>query len=75
MKYLWKVWANSLGVKARAEDDVFSDHVAIVRTIILLVYVMIAILLQNGGWQYEPGDMLALFLVHTVNFLNVYVQG
>ena len=36
--YVWKVWANALGVKADPEDDHFSDHVALIRTIILMVY-------------------------------------
>jgi hypothetical protein len=39
MKYLWRVWVKSLGAKAD-EDDTISDHVAIVRTLILFVYVV-----------------------------------
>ena len=52
MRYLWKVWANSLGVKAREEDDVFSDHVAIVRTIILLVYVITNFVIVAGNVRH-----------------------
>lgn len=37
MKYLWTVWANALGVKAKDGDNVFSDDVAITRTVILLL--------------------------------------
>jgi hypothetical protein len=33
MKYLWTVWANALGVKAKNGDNVFSDDVAITRII------------------------------------------
>ena len=39
MKYIWRVWVKSLGAKAD-EDDTISDHVAIVRTLILFVYVV-----------------------------------
>ena len=52
MRYLWKVWANSLGVKARAEDDSFSDHVAIARTIILLVYVITNFVIVAGNVRH-----------------------
>lgn len=51
-RYLWKVWANSLGVKARAEDDSFSDHVAIARTIILLVYVITNVVIVAGNVRH-----------------------
>jgi hypothetical protein len=39
MKYIWRVWVKSLGAKAD-EDDTISDHVAIVRTLIVFVYVV-----------------------------------
>ncbi len=52
VKYLWKVWANSLGVKAKAEDDVSSDQVAIVRTIILLVYVITNFVIVAGNVRH-----------------------
>ena len=39
MKYIWRVWVKSLGAKAD-EDDTISDHVAIVRTLIVVVYVV-----------------------------------
>jgi len=52
MRYLWKVWANSLGVKARAEDDVFSDHVAIARTIILFVYLITNFVIVAGNVRH-----------------------
>jgi len=37
MKYLRTVYANALGVKAKDGDNVFSDDVAITRTVILLL--------------------------------------
>jgi hypothetical protein len=39
MKYVWRVWVKSLGEKAD-EDNRVSDHVALVRTGILLIYVI-----------------------------------
>lgn len=40
MKYIWRVWVKSLGAKADDENDTISDHVAIVRTLIVIVYVV-----------------------------------
>ena len=36
----WKVWADSLGSKAQPDDDHHSDRVAMVRTIVLLAYLL-----------------------------------
>jgi len=36
MKYLWKLWAMSLGEKA-SEDSKDADRVAIIRSIVVLV--------------------------------------
>lgn len=41
IKYLWRIWANALGVKAKQGDDIFSDDVAITRTILVLVVIFI----------------------------------
>jgi hypothetical protein len=37
---MWKIWADALGVKADVNDDKHSDKVAIVRTVIALVYLI-----------------------------------
>jgi hypothetical protein len=52
MKYLWRIWANALGVKAKTEDDTFSDHVALVRTMILLVYVVTNVVIVAGNLRH-----------------------
>ena len=48
MKYLWKVWANALGVKAKDDNDAFSDHVAILRSMVVLVYVITNFVIVSG---------------------------
>ena len=40
MQHFWKIWVKSLGAKADDEDNRISDQVAIVRTGIVLVYVI-----------------------------------
>lgn len=40
IKNVWKIWADTLGVKADINDDKHSDKVAIIRTLILLVYLI-----------------------------------
>lgn len=37
---VWNIWAKALGPKSNPEDDKASDQVAIIRTIILLIYVV-----------------------------------
>jgi hypothetical protein len=39
LRYWWNVWAKSLGEKAHPNDK-FADRVAIVRTIIVLSYLV-----------------------------------
>lgn len=39
----WRTWADALGAKADEKDNKHSDNVAIIRTVILLTY-----LITNG---------------------------
>jgi hypothetical protein len=39
MKKLWRIWAKALGEKA-SENDCEADRVAIIRTLIVLCYVI-----------------------------------
>lgn len=39
LRYWWKVWAKALGEKAH-QNDKFADRVAIIRTIIVLSYLV-----------------------------------
>jgi hypothetical protein len=39
LRYWWKVWAKALGEKAH-HNDKFADRVAIIRTIIVLSYLV-----------------------------------
>jgi|TARA_R100000030_G_scaffold9853_2_gene6694 hypothetical protein len=41
MKYLWRVWANALGTKVKEQDNIFSDDVAITRTVIILLIIFV----------------------------------
>ena len=52
LKYIWKVWANALGVKADPDDDHFSDHVALTRTLILLVYFVTNAVIVAGNMRH-----------------------
>ena len=40
LQHFWKIWVKSLGAKADDDDNRISDQVAIVRTGIVLVYVI-----------------------------------
>jgi len=48
LKYLWKIWAKSLGGKASKNDDRQNDHVAIARTIIILIYIITNLVIISG---------------------------
>lgn len=37
---IWKIWADALGAKADEYNNRHSDYVAIVRTVILLIYII-----------------------------------
>lgn len=37
---MWKIWADALGIKADENDNKHSDRVAIVRTMIVFVYLI-----------------------------------
>jgi hypothetical protein len=39
MKKIWRLWAKALGEKA-GKDDQESDHIACIRTIIVLTYII-----------------------------------
>jgi hypothetical protein len=47
MKTLWRIWAKALGEKA-SENDCEADHVALVRTLIVLCYVITNIFIVTG---------------------------
>ena len=40
MNKFWKIWAKALGPKAIENDDKTSDIIAVIRTIILLIYII-----------------------------------
>jgi hypothetical protein len=48
MKYIWKVWAASLGEKANEGSDTFSDHVALFRTAVVLVNFLTCFVITAG---------------------------
>ena len=39
LKYYWTIWAKALGKKAH-ENDHYADRIAVVRTVIILVYLI-----------------------------------
>jgi hypothetical protein len=39
LKYYWTIWAKALGKKAH-ENDHYADRIAVVRTVIVLVYLI-----------------------------------
>jgi len=47
MKTLWRIWAKALGEKA-SENDCEADRVALVRTLIVLCYVVTNIFIVAG---------------------------
>lgn len=47
MKTLWRIWAKALGEKA-SENDCEADRVALVRTFIVLCYVVTNIFIVAG---------------------------
>jgi hypothetical protein len=47
MKTLWRIWAKALGEKA-SENDCEADRVALVRTLIVLCYVITNIFIVAG---------------------------
>ena len=48
LREYWNIWAKALGQKAHPEDNDLSDGVAIIRTIILLVYMVTNIFIVAG---------------------------
>jgi hypothetical protein len=47
MKTLWRIWAKALGEKA-SENDCEADRVALIRTLIVLCYVVTNIFIVAG---------------------------
>jgi hypothetical protein len=47
MKKLWRIWAKALGEKA-SENDCEADRVALIRTLIVLFYVLTNIFIIAG---------------------------
>ena len=47
MKTLWRIWAKALGEKA-SENDCEADRVALIRTLIVLCYVITNIFIIAG---------------------------
>lgn len=47
MKSLWRIWAKALGEKA-SENDCEADRVALIRTLIVLCYVITNIFIIAG---------------------------
>jgi len=40
MRAFWSLWAKALGEKAAPDDNVVADRVAIIRTLIVLSYII-----------------------------------
>jgi hypothetical protein len=40
VKNIWKIWADAIGVKADENDNHYSDKVTIVRTVIIIIYLI-----------------------------------
>ena len=47
MKNIWRIWAKALGQKA-SDDDNEADMVAVVRSIIVLVYIITNLFIVAG---------------------------
>ena len=52
---IWEYWCKAIGAKAYEEDDVRSDHVAIIRTLWIVLHILtcLSIILNaiaNHGW-------------------------
>ncbi len=48
IKKFWSIWAKALGPKAVEKDDRASDSVAVIRTVILLIYVITNLFIVAG---------------------------
>ena len=47
LKYYWSIWAKALGKKAHENDHV-ADKIAVVRTVIILVYLITNFVIVAG---------------------------
>jgi hypothetical protein len=51
MRYLWRLWAKSLGEK-ESDDDWEADKVAIIRTVIVLVNFITCLVIVAGNIRH-----------------------
>ena len=51
MKKLWRLWANALGAKA-GKSDSEADVVAVIRTLIIVSYVVTNCFIVAGVWRH-----------------------
>ena len=47
MKYIWRIWAKALGEKA-STDNTEADKIALIRTIIVSIYLITNIVIVAG---------------------------
>ena len=45
MKHIWRIWAKALGEKSGSTDEE-ADKIACVRTIIVLIYIIVILILS-----------------------------
>jgi len=50
-KKIWNIWAKALGPKA-SDNDKEADYIAIIRTVILLIYIITNIVIMGGVWRH-----------------------
>lgn len=48
LSFFWKIWADTLGIKADENNNRYSDLVAVTRTIIFLTYLLTNIAIVLG---------------------------
>lgn len=48
LKYYWSLWAKALGEKAVHQNDRISDKVAMIRTCIILLYIIANVFIIAG---------------------------
>ena len=51
MKYAWRIWAKSLGDK-NGQTDAESDLIALVRTAIILIYLITNFVIMAGVFRH-----------------------
>jgi hypothetical protein len=53
MKKVWRLWAKALGEKA-SDNKKEADIVAVIRTVIALIYLTTNIIIILGVWRHWP---------------------